>query len=124
MTFPRYLPVFLGIGIILISIILFQEIFRDNITDASNCMHVRLFGIECPGCGFTRATFSLLNLEFKQALSFNPAVIFIIPISILEIIYFSNKSDVIGKVKYLTYISFITTLFVLYAVRICKHFNP
>jgi hypothetical protein len=87
-------------------------------------MHVRLFGIECPGCGITRATFSLLNLDFKQALSFNPAVIFIIPIVLLEIIYHIKKLEVIRKIKYLAYISFVTTLFVLYAVRIFKHINP
>jgi hypothetical protein len=86
-------------------------------------MHVRLFGIECPGCGFTRATFSLLKLDFKQALSFNPAAIFIIPISLLELIYFSNKLEVIRKIKYISYISFVTALFVLYAVRIFKHLN-
>jgi hypothetical protein len=123
MTFPRYTIVYFGIGIALLFIIPSQAIFSGSAADVSNCMHVRLLGIECPGCGFTRATFSLLNLDFKQALSFNPTVIFIIPISILEVIYFSNKSDFIGKVKYLTYISFVATLFILYAFRIFKHIN-
>ncbi len=42
------------------------------------CVFIRLFGIPCPGCGMTRALFSVLRFDFVQALKYN-VVIFFMP---------------------------------------------
>ena len=35
------------------------------------CLFKWIFGIECPGCGITRAYISLLHLDLKQAFMYN-----------------------------------------------------
>lgn len=37
------------------------------------CAAQRLFGIDCPGCGMTRAFISISSGQFARAWSFNPA---------------------------------------------------
>ncbi len=123
MTLPKYLILYLGLGLFLIFLMLPEKIFISTPKDLSLCIHVRLLGIECPGCGFTRAIYHLFHLNFKQAISFNPTVIFAFPITVLEIIYFLNKADSVRKIKYFTYICFIIALFLLYLARIFNHFN-
>ena len=36
------------------------------------CLFHRLTGLECPGCGMTRATYAALHGRFGEALRFNP----------------------------------------------------
>lgn len=36
------------------------------------CVSRYLFGVSCPGCGMTRAFFSVLRLDFKQAFYYHP----------------------------------------------------
>ena len=43
------------------------------------CPIRRITGVPCPGCGVTRATLSLLQLDFAKALRLNPAVFFVYP---------------------------------------------
>lgn len=35
------------------------------------CLFKALLGIECPGCGMTRAYISLFRLDFRQAFAYN-----------------------------------------------------
>src|SRR5688572_29190300 len=43
------------------------------------CMSYRLTGLHCPGCGLTRSVHSALNLEFAQAVAYNPLAVVILP---------------------------------------------
>ena len=36
------------------------------------CPAKKIFGIECPGCGLTRACLSALRLDFKSAFEYHP----------------------------------------------------
>jgi hypothetical protein len=45
---------------------------QDN---APACMFKVLFGIDCPGCGMTRAFFALLRGDLAGSLTYNPALI-------------------------------------------------
>lgn len=42
------------------------------------CVFFDVFGIPCPGCGMSRALFSLLQLDFKAAFMYHP-LIFVMP---------------------------------------------
>lgn len=43
------------------------------------CPFDYLFGISCPGCGMTRALFSVLLLCFKRAFYYHPGIYLILP---------------------------------------------
>jgi hypothetical protein len=56
---------------------------QDN---APDCFFKSTFGIDCPGCGMTRAFFSLLKGDLMGSLAYNPGLIpFIMTISVLLI---------------------------------------
>ena len=44
------------------------------------CVFKNLFGIECWGCGMTRAVFSLLYLDLEAAWGFNKMVFIVVPL--------------------------------------------
>jgi hypothetical protein len=121
MTLPNNFHIYVGLSALLILMFLPEQYFSTKPNDISFCVHVRIFGIECPGCGFTRATYNFLHLNFKKAISLNPTVIFLFPIIVLEILNLRNKSQVVNKLKYFTYKIFIISLFLLYIKRILNH---
>jgi len=106
---------------LLILIILPEHYFSTKPDDISFCVHVRIFGIECPGCGFTRATYNLLHLNFKKAISLNPTVVFIFPIIATETLILIKENQITKKLKYFTYVLFTIALFLLYYERIFNH---
>lgn len=54
--------------------------------NAPGCFFKSTFGIDCPGCGMTRAFFSLLKGNLMESLAYNPGLIpFLITIIALVI---------------------------------------
>ena len=51
-------------------------------TGESFCLYKLLFGIECWGCGITRACIAALYGNFNDALIYHPAVFIVLPILI------------------------------------------
>ena len=43
------------------------------------CLFHRLTGLECPGCGMTRAAYATLHGRFGEALRFNPLGMIVLP---------------------------------------------
>jgi hypothetical protein len=121
MSFLRknYIP--LGFFLLFLFFLLWPKFFNINQEGGSNCMHVKIFGFECPGCGLTRAIYHALHLNIKHAISLNPTVTFVFPILTLEIIYFFNHQVIIKKIKFLSYFLFICSLFFLYIIRVSNY---
>ena len=46
----------------------------------SLCLVKRLFGVECWGCGMTRAVFSAMYLRFADAWEYNRLVVIVLPL--------------------------------------------
>ena len=61
------------------------------------CIYKRFFGIECWGCGMTRAIISVANGNFKNAIEYNWRVLIVFPL--LLYIYFFNIYKVYKKIK-------------------------
>ena len=50
----------------------------------SICLIKNIFGIECFGCGITRAIIAGVQLDFTKAMEYNKMVIFVLPLFIHE----------------------------------------
>jgi len=44
------------------------------------CMSNKIFGINCPGCGMTRAAVAMMQLNFIEAINYNAFSIILLPI--------------------------------------------
>ena len=49
------------------------------------CHLKREFGVDCPGCGLTRAFLSIARFDFESALHFNPASFFVFALVVVQI---------------------------------------
>lgn len=56
------------------------------------CMNKKLFGMECPGCGTQRSVALLTQGEFWEAFKMFPAIYTLIPLLLLLILHFVDKS--------------------------------
>ncbi len=67
----------------------------------SICLFTNIFGIECWGCGITRAIFSALYLRFADAWEYNKLVVLVLPLLaflwlrgvVLLVIWLKNAVD-------------------------------
>ena len=105
-------PLFLSLLFFIVFKIIWNEI----------CPLVILTGFPCPGCGCTRAFFSVLRLDFKAALDYNACIYLFIIICI----YFSIFRYILGKkvpyIKQLV-ILFITILILYFIYRMATEFT-
>lgn len=71
-------------------------------------------GVSCPGCGMTRAFFSFIRGNFKEAWHFHP-LIFFFPLAIIP--YFLRKK-LSKKEKYIIIFIFVLAFTVVFFVRL------
>lgn len=95
--------------------------FSSNLNEYSYCLHKQLTGIDCPGCGFTRATWYFLHLEFKNAIKLNWGVVFLYPILLAEIAFQIIPVEWVRKTRFVVYICFCISLLLLYLFRIFNY---
>ena len=72
------------IGIILFFLLLCYYFLNQKFSIGIPCIFYEITGLYCPGCGVTKLTFSLLELDFYQAFRANPLIFILL---ILAIIY-------------------------------------
>jgi hypothetical protein len=72
---------------------LFLLILPSTYFDAgeSLCISVRLFDIECFGCGITRAIMHLIHFEFSAAWTYNKLSFLVLPIFVMFWLYLLGK---------------------------------
>jgi hypothetical protein len=85
------------------------------------CICKRFFGFDCLGCGLTRALYSFLHGDFKNAFELNLAIILIVPICFIEILITINSSCV--KLLAIRKLLFLLLPFLLFINYIVKY-NP
>jgi len=73
---------FLKLSVILLAPIIIILTPISIIENKSFCLYTNLFGFHCPGCGMTRAIFSIMHFQFNNAIRYNRLVILVFPILI------------------------------------------
>ena len=86
------------------------------------CIFKSLTGIDCPLCGMTRASYEILHMKWFSAFAYNQLSLMLPLLLILEIITDITKSELIRKVRYISWIIFGAGLLLLFVTRIIMHF--
>lgn len=97
----------IGIILVILLVSILLVLLKNVNPETSNlfppCIFYELTGIQCAGCGITRATHQILNFNFKEAFLLNPLIflyiilffLLLIRVVILKI----HKKDVINILK-------------------------
>ena len=85
------------------------------------CVYKRMFGIDCPGCGMTRAWFSFFKGDLHQALVYHP-LFWSVPIIFGVVIFepYIKSKKVIPIIAVIFAISFIG----VYLIRLMTNTLP
>lgn len=108
-------------SVMVCTLLLLYHIPRSILLDHkhSRCIVHQLFGIDCPGCGVTRALYFFLHGDIIAAIELNVGILLIIPICATEILStLIRPSKTISTVRSL---QFKMLPFLLLANYIFKH---
>lgn len=72
----RCLQVFAVAAALMLAVVIFSSLLEYR------CPLRWTLGVECPGCGMTRAAAALLQLDFAGALAFNPLIFVVIALAV------------------------------------------
>lgn len=97
--------------------------FSSDSSEVNHCLHYKIFGFRCPGCGFTRGVHAMLHLKMKKALSLNPSVIFTLPILLIEVLLIGIDGIKLYELKKHLYCLFVIMLTLVYIQRIAESLN-
>jgi len=73
---------FLKLSVMMLAPIIMILTPISSIENKSFCLYTNLLGFHCPGCGMTRAMFSIMHFQFNIAIRYNKLVILVFPILI------------------------------------------
>lgn len=110
----------LGLILALIFLVPPEILFNDNV---GLCLHKKLLGFDCPGCGMTRAIHSFLHLDFFKAANLNYAVFGLFPLLITQTVFQLTDIQELKIIRKLTFYAFIALLTGIYILRIIAQIN-
>lgn len=78
---PRIVVVVVGAIVAPLALTLLYNCYTPDGTNTyfPGCYFNSMTGLHCPGCGATRALYSVLHFDFWQALAYNPLFVIILP---------------------------------------------
>lgn len=68
--------------LVLIPVVLYAIPMESICNGNTICVFTNIFGVECWGCGITRAIFSALHFRFYDAWEYNPLFVVVLPLLI------------------------------------------
>lgn len=80
-----YIGVFTA-TLVIILIVVFYMIYINKFIPIPECVVYKTFGIYCPGCGATRAVYSLYNGEILKSIYYNPIILYLVVIDLWYLI--------------------------------------
>lgn len=72
-----YICIFIG-TLIIIFLATFYIIYLDKFIKIPECAVYKTFGIYCPGCGATRAVYSLYHGKILKSIYYNPIILYLV----------------------------------------------
>lgn len=90
-------------------------LFNDSV---SFCLHKKFLKFDCPGCGMTRALYSVLHFDFLTALKLNFGVFILFPFVITEILVGLKFNILLFRAKNMIYNFLCFALILIYMQRI------
>jgi hypothetical protein len=121
MKSSRIYFVLFGLSALTVLYFLPERFFTSGLNGDSYCLLKQLVGVDCPGCGFTRASYYLMHLKFTSALKLNCCVVFLLPVFLVEILYLVKRNEQVKKTRFIVYLCFCISLLLLYIFRIFYH---
>lgn len=82
-----------------------------------NCPIKKITGLYCPGCGITRMLLSILQLDFYQALRYNPLLFLSLPFFLFLIVesIITKKEPLYNKIPTKIWVAIIV-IFMIYGI--------
>jgi hypothetical protein len=79
------------------------------------CIHYRIFGLQCPFCGLSRAGYCLLHLRLAEAWLYNPLIFFIAWLYTLELATFFHLKyiPVVRKTSWWVGLGLVVIIYVI-----------
>ena len=68
------------------------------IGEGSVCLIKNLTGLDCSGCGMTRAIFSVIKLNFIEAYQFNKSIVVVFPL--LSFLWLKQLKILLKRVEF------------------------
>ncbi len=84
------------------------------------CPFAGVFGIPCPGCGLSRATFALLRGDFHGAYATHPAVFVALPAAVVLALHATSSAPRTATRERWAAVCAAVVLFVLVAVWLAR----
>lgn len=98
---PKSLIIYVKLGAYLLVTILFIVIPTSFFeSEYSLCVIKNIFGIECPGCGMTRAISCVFHRDFIKAFEYNKSVVIVFPLLCYSCL--KNMLILFRSLKYMT----------------------
>ena len=114
---------FYGIFSLLFLIIYFLPFYvLFNNDDFTLCLHKRILGFECPGCGMTRAVYMFLHFNFNEAMKLNFAVLTLFSFFIAHGFYLVFNNKYFRKIRLFFLYLFTASLIIIYCLRIVDNY--
>ncbi len=82
------IKIIIGVMLFIALIVVLKFLLELNVT---LCVFTNLFGVECYGCGMTRAYYALITGKFKEAITHNILIIIVAPLTIILFLKYVYK---------------------------------
>lgn len=87
------------------------------------CLNKKIFGFDCPGCGFQRSTVLISKGEFREAFEMFPGIYTTLLLLVGILFHFLLKKTITSKILIILGVINIIVITLTYILKIIKILN-